>query len=329
MLFSHTYHGGDFMRKKKSLSRQMRDEANKFFDENIQHSLSNRQYRRDFKKFIQFCRERGVKSLDEGKELVQEYSDYLIATGRYSASSCHTFLAPVCKLFKISMSTVKGKKIRRVAEYTKGRKPKIDKYRAYSDPDNPRFAESVSIQEKCGIRRSELKRLKGEDFYENEFGSFIRVVKGKGGKTSSYYIHPDDAPYVKEFFSRKAPGELVFGENEFKNTINYHKMRAERAEKMYYYFLERVKQDENFKNQLKAMVIKNWEDAYFEKTGKHKKYDTRQLEGLYHLRGANREKAKRLGNPVTYSRLCLAASSCLCLAHHRLNISILYISLYE
>ena len=63
------------MRKKKSLSRQMRDIANKYFDETISHDLTKQAYKRNFKKFVEFCREKGFRSLDEAKGSIQEYYD--------------------------------------------------------------------------------------------------------------------------------------------------------------------------------------------------------------------------------------------------------------
>ena len=99
---------------------------------------------------------------------------------------------------------------------------------------------------------------------------------------------------------------------------------------MYYYFLDKIKKEPEYRKELETLVIKKWQEGNVNKqTGIPKKFDYSSLHGLYHLRGENRKKAKTLGKPLTYDRLCLAACSCLCLAHYRLSISILYIVLYE
>ena len=317
------------MRKPKSISRQMRDEANKFFDENVKHDLTRKQYKRDFKKFVQFCRERGVRSLADGKEIIQEYSNYLTATGIYSASSCHTFLAPVCKFYGVNMRII-NKRIRKVSEYTRGRIQRNDKYRTYTDANSPKWSEIVEFQKCVGARRAELGRIRGCDFKENEDGFFVRIVKGKGGKTSDYYVKPEDVKFVKSYFKNKRPNKLIFDHKLFKNDINLHKLRARHAEEMYFYYLNRVQNELGYRDWLKRLVVKIWEQENIDKkTGKPKKYNKKDLEGLYHLRGSNREKAKRLGKNLTYDRLCMAAVSCLNLAHYRLNICPLYITLYE
>lgn len=317
------------MRKQKSISRQMRDEANGFFNKSISHDLTKKQYKRDFKKFIQFCRDKGLRSLDEGKNVIQEYSDYLISLN-YSASSCHTFLAPVAKFYSISMKEIKNKKIRHVAEYTRGRLPKGDKYRTYSTNTAEKWSYLVEFQKRVGVRRSELAKIKNCDFFENEFGAFVHISCGKGGKASDYYIAPKDVEFVKSYFKNDDPQKYIFKPEHLKNNINLHIYRARHAEEMYYFYLDCVQNIPGYKELLTQQIIETWEKANINKrTNKPRKYNIKNLEGLYHLRGANRDKAKQLGKPTTYSRLCMAATSALNLAHYRLSICPLYISLYE
>ena len=316
------------MRKQKSISRQMRDAANKFFDETISHDLSRTQYKRDFKKFVEFCRSKGLRTLDEGKNLVQEYSDFLCSKNKFTASTVHTYLAPVTRYYGISMYDIR-KPIRRCSAYVRGRSRKKDVYRTYTDVDSEKWDYLVSFQRMCGARRSELMRITGLDYTENDFGFFVRIVNGKGGKNSLYYIEPENVPKIKEYFAAVGPNERIFSPELFKNNINLHRERARRAERLYYYFLSRVESDKNFEKQLRENVIKIWREGNIDKkTGKPKKFDYSSISGLYHLRGANRKKAAQLGKPLSYNKLCLKATSCMALGHYRNNISLEYISLY-
>lgn len=321
------------MRKKKSVSRQMRDIANKYFDETISHDLTKSSYKRNFKKFVEFCREKGFRNLEEARGSIQEYYDSL--NEKYSVSSCHTFLAPVTKFYGISMAKIRKPEKRVWANYTKGRVKKTDKYRTYSDINHPKWKELVEFQRRCGVRRNELLNLCGGDWREetDEDGNvnfYVHIRRGKGGKQSDYLIKPSDVDLIKSYFKNKNENERIFNPELFKNDLNLHKLRAKHAEDMYYYYLNKISENPEYRKTLERLIVKKWNEGNINpKTGKPKRLDPRELTGLYHLRGKTREKAIKLGKPVTYDRLCLKASSCLNLGHYRTNISVLYIVLYE
>lgn len=321
------------MRKNKSLSRQMRDEANKFFDENIKHSLSNRQYRRDFKKFVEFCRSKGLKSLSAGKNLIVEYCDFLCKKNTYTASSIHTFLAPVCRFYGVSMKEVYNKPKRLVSKYTKGRVPRTDRYRKYSDLSHPYWEKITRLQMAVGLRKSELANLRGCDLHweGKENYCFVRVRKGKGGKQSDYLIMPADIPLVTSYFKNKDPEEFIFDRKYIKNnSLNLHSLRAKHAQNFYFYLLEHVNKDPGFRGELKKLVVRKWEEQNINpKTGKPKKFDNKNLSGWYQLRGGNKLHAIEHGKPTRYDRLCMCATSVLALAHFRLSIVPTYLVMYD
>ena len=319
------------MRKNKSLSRQMRDEANKFFDENITHSLSNRQYKRDIKKFVAFCRGKGLRSLSDGKNLIVEYCDFLCKKNTYSASSIHTFLAPVCRFYGVNMKDVYNKPKRLVSEYTKGRVPRTDRYRKYSDLSHPYWEKILHLQMALGVRKSELGNLRGSDLHWEGKNCFVHVRRGKGGKSSDYLVMPKDIPLVTSYFENKGPEEFIFDKKYIKNNdLNLHSLRAKHAQNFYFYLLDRITKEPEFKKELSELVIRKWQEQNINpKTGKPKKFDYKNLYGWYYLRGGNKLKALEYNKPTRYNRLCMCATSVLALAHFRLSIVPTYLVMYK
>jgi hypothetical protein len=85
-----------------------------------QHNLTRKQYLRDVKRYIKFCREHfDSRTFDDCKGHIQDYSDYLKKEG-YTASTIHTYLSPVCSIFEVDLSKIE-KPRRYVADYQKGR----------------------------------------------------------------------------------------------------------------------------------------------------------------------------------------------------------------
>lgn len=113
-----------------------------------QHDVTRKTYTRQVKKYIKFCREHfDSRNFDSCKEHIQEYSNYLQAEN-YTASTIHTYLASVCAVFDVNLSTI-TKPIRCVADYTRGRETKnLD---AKNDLDNPRWTYIVEFQRRVGI----------------------------------------------------------------------------------------------------------------------------------------------------------------------------------
>ena len=299
------------MKKKKSVTRCIREEANEVLN-NIEHDLTRNSYKNIVRRYVEYCRaEFDVKTLEECRGYIQVYCDSLDARG-LSASTVHTYCAAICKVFgDIPMSLISKKK-RYVAEYSKGRKKPMEKYRAGSDPEVT-STRLIEFQKMVGIRRHELERLTGKDIVERDGVTYVYVRNGKGGKSSYIYITEENAPKVREFFAGKEPNERIFEAHEFRNTLNLHWYRAMHAQEMYDYFENKIKADPSFRKTLEQLVIKYWTESNLDKkTKKPKPFPMSSIQGKYVLRGKNRAFAKAHNKRWVYDKLMHCENNIFC-----------------
>lgn len=285
-----------------------------------EHDITRKTYTRQVKQYIKFCREHfDCKTFDSCKEHVQEYSNYLQAEN-YTASTIHTYLAAVCAVFDISLSTI-TKPRRYVADYTRGRETKnLD---SKNDLDNPQWTYIVEFQRKVGIRRDELKRLKRRDFDLDESGyPCILVTKGKGGKKQYQRILPHDIEFIKQYFDAVNENEHVFDRKYFENDLNLHSLRAAAAREYYFAQLQKIKENPKYAEQLEKEIRNRWTKMNLTKNSKPKRFKEVELQGTYTLRGKNRELALQKGLPVHYNKVALLATSIFKLSHWRNDVTI-------
>lgn len=138
------------------------------------------QYKKHTLKYAEWAKAAyGCKTLEECKSHVQDYANYLTASGK-TPSTTHTYLASICRVFDIPLSDIK-KPIRVVAHNTRSRGAKaVDERKDAGRDASPRLYDFASI---VGIRRNEYLHLCPDDLVEDDFGNpCILVRKGKGGK---------------------------------------------------------------------------------------------------------------------------------------------------
>lgn len=313
------------MKKKKSITRSIRDEAYLVLNE-TNHDLTRSSYKRIVKRYIEYCRQEfKVKTLEECKAFVQIYLDNLVAKG-YSASTIHTYCAAISKTLGTRMDQYE-KPIRYVAEYKKGRQKNKTVYKTKTDLDADKWKEIVAFQKMVGIRRRELEMLCGNDIVEKYGHTFVYVRNGKGGKNSYVYITPENTPAVRSYFANKAPDERIFDSKLFKNDLNLHYLRAMHAQEMYKYFESKIKENPDYKKELTKLVIKIWQETNLNpKTKKPRPFPYHSIMGKYVLRGKNRQLAIKQNLPVAYDRLIIRAVSVLCLSHFREDVVIGYMN---
>ena len=285
-----------------------------------ENDVTRKTYTRQFKLFVKFCREiYDCKNFDECKEHIQDYSDYL-QMENYTASTIHTYLATVCVVFETNLGTIK-KPTRHVADYTRGRN--IMNISSKNDLSNPMWSYIVEFQRRVGIRRDELKRLKGGDFGIDESGCFCVIVRrGKGGKCQYQRILDKDMEFVKAYFDAVAKDDYVFDRKYFDNDLNFHRLRAEAAKEYYREQLKRIKEDPQYAGQLEKEIRVRWEKMNLTKKGKSKKFKEIEIRGVYTLRGKNRELALKKGLPISYDKRALLATSIFKLSHWRNDVTI-------
>ena len=306
---------------KQTVTRLLKDDARKFFA-HYDNNKTRSRYVNNYFKFIEFCRsEYSCKTKEECAAHIQDYEASIESQG-FTASTIHNRLAPVCIYHNINLSEI-TKPIRVVSEYTRGRKNNRT-ITPNSDMDNPRYARSILLQKRVGIRRNELRKLTGNDFVLDESGQpCVRVKRGKGGKMQLQRILPEDVAIIEDYFKGKQPDERIFGAKEISgNNINYHYLRAKQAQRAYSYYLNRLS-DEGYREQL-IQEIQQRASAYRRdgKTGKPIPISKNELTGYYWLRGKNKQFAIKNELSVKYDRLAVMAVSIFHLSHWRADVTI-------
>lgn len=281
------------------------------------------QYKMHTLKFAEYCKSTyRCKTLEECKEHIQDYSNYLTASGK-TPSTTHTYLAGICRVLDVPLENI-TKPIRIVAENTRSRGNKaVDTRKDAGREASPRLYDFASI---VGIRRKEYLHLTPDDLVLDDFGHpCVLVRKGKGGKRQLQCILPEELPAIKVVFDNPADANHLFSKDEMNNKIDLHHLRALRAQKMYCYYLDRIEHEPGYREQLIAEIRHVWaqDDEARKSNGyRAKRWSDTKVTGNYILRGNNRKLAKKHGLPVKYDRLALLAVSIFHLSHWRHDVTV-------
>ncbi len=306
--------------KKMSITRMLCEESRPFFSR-YENNVTRSAFVKNYRKFIEFCRsEHDCKTSEDCKNHIDDYVQFLISK-ELTANTIHTYMSPVALFFNIPLSDIEKPK-RCSAHNVRSRSTNGKVQRSDNDPDSPKFAHLVEFQKRVGIRRRELQNLRGSDFKEDGNGNFYAYVrKGKGGKSQWQLILPEDVEFVKTYFD--GTENKVFDSEEFKNKLDLHKLRAEQAKRAYHYYLDRINNEEGYREELEKLICKHWNERNLDKrTKKPKPINKKDLNGTYKLRGENKKLAQKYGLPTSYDRLCVLATSILQLSHWRLGVAI-------
>lgn len=272
---------------------------------------SERQYKNHAIKFGLWCKENyKCRHFDDCKSHIQDYADFLIKEG-YSASTIHTYLAAVCRVWGVDMDTIQ-KPVRHVSENTRSRGEKaVDKRKDAQREASPRLYDFAA---RVGLRRREYLRLYGDSLVEDESGYPCIRVRGKGGKVQYQRILPADIQFVCSYFTDKDANECIFDRKELTNKIDLHHLRASQAKRAYLHYLDAIRAPA-----FKAQLIRELE-ARFEVNGRKLNHD--QIDGKYYLRGLNRKFAREHNLPIAYNRMAPMAVSVFHLSHWRLDVTV-------
>ena len=291
----------------------MRDRSAAFFAK-YDNNVTRKAFVRNYEKFIAYCRSNfDCKTKDECRKHIDDYVDCLKQKG-LSANTIHSYLAPIVLYHGMTLGDVDIPR-RHSARNTRSRAVRSE-YRPNADPGSPKYARSVEFQKRVGIRRAELGRLCGDDFTTDELGYPCVVVKrGKGGKKQLQRILPDDVEFIRGYFD--GTGNRIFGKEELKNKIDYHHMRAEQAVRAYEYYLGRIADEPGYEKALADEIMRRWE-----RFNPHKRFDRRDISGIYRVRSENKKLAIRKGLLTEYNRLAVMAVSVFHLSHWRLDVTV-------
>ena len=262
--------------------------------------------------FGQWCKTTyGCRHFEDCLEYIQAYSDWLVKQGK-SASTIHTYLAGVCRVLEVPLADVQKPK-RTVSENSRSRGEKaVDRRRDAAKEASPRLHDFATV---VGIRRAEYTRLRRDDLVYDESGYLcVRVKRGKGGKFQLQRILPGDEMFVRSCFDGSE--KRVFTTKELNNKIDLHHLRAVLAQRAYKYYADRLRAEPTYRAQLEQEIKARW------RLYNKKRWKQREFEGVYKLRGANKELARRLGRPVEYDRMAVLATSVFHLSHWRCDVTI-------
>lgn len=306
-------------KRRQSVTNKIMEKVISVQNEKTPHDLSRKNYIRNTKRFIKFCREKyDCRDFDSCKEHIQDYCDYL-QENNYSPSTIHTYIASICSTYDLPMSEI-DKPIRHIGEFTRGRKNIVN--HTNQDLNDITYKRLVDFQMAAGLRRAELKSLRGNSLTYDESGYPCLRVIGKGRKLQYQRLSDEDFQIVKPYFEGKAPDEPIFTEKELDNDLNLHLLRARSAQKYYEAQLERILNEPGYEEQLREEIIRRWNKYNIDKrTGKPKYLNPKNLEGWYIARGSTRQRALQNGRPIKVNRLALLSTSVFRLSHYRLNVA--------
>ncbi|MEE1011806.1 MAG: hypothetical protein U0L11_07215 [Acutalibacteraceae bacterium] len=287
------------------------------------HDLTRKQYIRNTKYFIQYCREQyNCRTLDECRQHIDDYIKYL-AKKELSACSIHTYAAAISATLNIPLNLI-SKPRRVISEFTRGRE-EIKYPHSSQDVENPAYKRICCFAEKCGIRRAEYARLKKEDWViDPATGKHcVLVRRGKHGKQQYQLVRDEDIPFFEEFFSSVPDGEYLFSKQEMNNRINLHKYRADNAKRWYLELEDKIRQDPSYEDVLIEQIKARFENSIDPHTGKPKTFDPESVRGqYYYLRNSLRQKQIDAGKKIKFNKTIALFISTHVLAHYRLNVCI-------
>ena len=252
--------------KRLSIAQQLKDESDKYFTDHHKHGVTRTSYQNHYKMFIDYCRKyHHSTTKEECGEHIQDYSNWLQSQGK-SASTIHTYLAPVCGYHGAPMKDI-IKPQRKVSENVRSRE-RAGKYdRTDQQYENPEFSLVAEFQKRVGIRRAELKNLRLDALKQDESGQWcIEVKRGKGGKYQLQRILPEDVEFIREYFATPDSTERLFKAEDFSKNMDYHHLRALQAQRAYRYYYDMThtgdpKKDKDAAYKLRGELMKRW-NAY-------------------------------------------------------------------
>lgn len=268
---------------------------------------TSRNYANWLHRAADYFKSKGITRADQiHRAEIQAYSDALQASGKYSPSTVHNYLAALCRAAEVPLSSI-SKPIRAASGFSRG--------------SGGGSGKAYELNELVGLRRSELGQLRKEDLTVDGNGNmYVMVHRGKGGKSQKQYILPENQESVRQFFGAVGAGEKVLANDDFNGTSDYHAQRRKNAQKAYEYFSQRISEGgEEYRKELYSELAGR---AHAENKKNRSIEPYSHFDSPYTLRGANRAKAEAEGKPTEYNRLAVRAVSILCLAHWRDNVTV-------
>ncbi|MFR7538084.1 MAG: hypothetical protein ACLUX8_04970 [Clostridium sp.] len=251
-------------------------------------------------------------TLEEAKDHVQEYLDYLRYDKELSPQSIHTSSAGLSKIFHTTMWDYDIPN-RSIAKIDRGQ-------HTFSDMTKEQQIEKLAeypvwnANRVLGMRKIELINLRCDMIKEKDNRIEI-VYVGKGGKHNrQIFTDQREIEYIRTLKTDKAPHDRIFDKKEVERTPNLHKARELRCKDVY----DRIVADINERGAVAEreyiqQIKQSFKDAH--KT-LHENLDT-----PYVVRGDNRQRLLDADRPVEYNRIALMVISTQITQHFRSNVT--------
>lgn len=227
--------------KRKSLTRQIQEELesklkigeSKFLakkagtaQEGIYSFKTFKTYMEQLNYFADYCKEKhGCRYLDECRKYANEYLQYRIDKGN-SPYTLHLIRSALCKLYGDTYKNYIPLPKRRRQDITRSRGEAVrDKH--FSEKNHK---DIIDFCKGSGLRRRELRNLKGTDYFVKRNDTLYVTVKGKGGKYREVPILDEYRDHVLKMM-QSAEGGFVFP--DVPDAMDVHSYRAEFATAYY------------------------------------------------------------------------------------------------
>lgn len=268
-------------------------------------------YQKKVEKFAEYLTSIGKKkiTIEESKDYIQNYINYLKDEKKLAPTSIHTELAAICKATHTNMLDYEHPR-RSIAEITKG-----TKLLELENITNPNTLETLIANGLLGLRRNELMNLKAKDIIEHDNKVIVNTV-GKGGKhNQQIFIWEDEMKAVLKLKEDKGENDFIFPKEYFNNNANYHKMRELRAKEVYY----RVCKDIETRGLEAKLEYQEYIRTIFKVNGKILREN---LDHPVYVRSANRNRLEKSDREISWDRTALMYVSVTVTNHFRTNVTL-------
>ena len=251
-------------------------------------------------------------TLEEAKDHVQEYLDYLRYDKELSPQSIHTSCAGLSKIFHTTMWDYDIPN-RSIAKIDRGQ-------HTFSDMTKEQQIEKLAeypvwnANRVLGMRKIELINLRCDMIKEKDNRIEIVYVGKVGKHNRQIFTDQREIEYIRTLKTDKAPHDRIFDKKEVERTPNLHKARELRCKDVY----DRIVADINERGAVAEreyiqQIKQSFKDAH--KT-LHENLDT-----PYVVRGDNRQRLLDADRPVEYNRIALMIISTQITQHFRSNVT--------
>lgn len=266
-------------------------------------------YQQQVSYFGDYLIENGYKkiSLEQSKELIQEYIDHLHSSGK-SPWTINLALSAICKATSANIRDYNHPK-RTISQIKRGNEP-----REHDSGNEKRYSKILEANRLLGLRRNELKALRASDILERDDKVIVMTI-GKGGRhNQQIFTLPSEKEAVLNLRMGKSEHEKIFSSSDFKNDVDFHAARQERAITVY----NRVVEDMKFHPERRSFYTQIIKDIFHEKS----KILRENLDNPYCVRGANRQRLMKEGKELTYDRVVILYTSVTVLNHTRSDVTV-------